>query len=692
MFDRLPDAIVCRAVRRMLLAVLALAPLSVAHAGDGICPAGATGFVLAADAPPCVPAPAGVVAWYRLEGDTSDAKGGAAGTPSGATFTEGLAGQALSFDGNDYVQIPRSIQDDFTIEFWVNTTYVGNGTNQWWNGAGLVDSDIPFANDDFGVSLGQGKVLFGTGKPDVTIRSGVIADGLWHHVAATRKRSTGALNLYVDGALVASGTGGTQSLSAATSLRIGSLQTGGPYFRGKLDEVTLYGRDLSAAEVATIHQAGAGGKCPPPECVAPPANQVLWLRAEGNPDDEAAGHVGNAWDTTYVAGKTGQAFSFDGSGAFDYVMAADAPDLRPTSFTIEAWIRVTGPEAGRDGFVVTKATNALNTSSYFIHVGTSALSAGIGNMDGHQTITWLGFNPGPDEWHHVAYAVDGVKKTQTLYLDGTELMRSEATLAIDYSSEPLVVGALVLDYPPFWPPPVDSPFHGDVDELAMYDRALTAEEIASLYRADAAGKCLGDLKPDPISFPTKLGVQAGTPVKSVLATVCGLERPVLMTLSGDGTTASSVNGGSFSKEARKVGNTDTIRMRVTAGPLSGAANATVGTVAVGSGRASFEVRTARDDTPDPYDFPDMTGVAADSNARSSVLKPGGFTVPLPVSVSGAASCRLAIDGQGFVTDGTIAPPQTLQLRVRSAAAAGGARTCTVSLGGVTDTFRVTTAP
>jgi len=71
--------------------------------------------------------------------------------------------------------------------------------------------------------MGQGKLMFGTGSPNVTITSpSTYNDGNWHNVIATRTKATGALRMYVDGILVASGTGGTNTLNLPGNLYIGN--------------------------------------------------------------------------------------------------------------------------------------------------------------------------------------------------------------------------------------------------------------------------------------------------------------------------------------------------------------------------------------------------------------------------------------------------------------------------------------
>jgi hypothetical protein len=146
--------------------------------------------------------------------------------------------------------------DDFTVAMWVKTTdTAGSAGAQWWNGKGLVDGEVGGGGADWGTALVDGKFVIGIGSTggDSTFASSVnINDGTWHHVAATRNNSSGAVAVYVDGILRGSGTGATGSRTFPSSLRIGSLQTGNNFLNGTLDDVRLYDRVLTAGEIAAL--------------------------------------------------------------------------------------------------------------------------------------------------------------------------------------------------------------------------------------------------------------------------------------------------------------------------------------------------------------------------------------------------------------------------------------------------------
>ena len=218
-------------------------------------PQSVTTFVLNNVAPPT--ATSSRRAWYRLEGDATDASGnGNDGTVSGATFVAGkLGAYAAQFNGtSSYLQIPPVISNSFTISFWLKTTDTGGGS-QWWAGKGLVDGEVQGTADDFGVSLVGGSAALGIGNPDTTITTtNAVNDGQWHHIAATRDVNSGQMLIYVDGALQASGVGPTGTRTAPPALRLGSIQPGysGGFLNGVMDDVQLFDRVFAASEIPRL--------------------------------------------------------------------------------------------------------------------------------------------------------------------------------------------------------------------------------------------------------------------------------------------------------------------------------------------------------------------------------------------------------------------------------------------------------
>lgn len=217
--------------------------------------------------------------WRLGEASTASPMDDVSTTNNNGTYanapTGGIAGAigndpntAVRYDGiNDYSTAARQIAGDFSIELWVKSTqnFVGEvygqtPCTQWWHGAGLVDADLAGQADDFGVSMCQGKIIAGAGGAGLgevsAVSSGTYNDNLWHYVVVTRTQATGALAIYVDGALVGSTTGNTRLLDDQTQLNFGRMGFGGNYFAGTLDEVAVYTSVLTPATIGNHYQLG----------------------------------------------------------------------------------------------------------------------------------------------------------------------------------------------------------------------------------------------------------------------------------------------------------------------------------------------------------------------------------------------------------------------------------------------------
>jgi hypothetical protein len=120
---------------------------------------------------------------------------------------------------------------------------------------------MPGVVNDFGITLIGNNAAFGVGNPDTTITTtSAINDGTWHHIAATRDSVSGVMNLYLDGTRQAYATGPAGTRAAAPNLRIGALQTliAGAFLTGTIDDVQIFSRVFSAAEVPSLRNHPPG--------------------------------------------------------------------------------------------------------------------------------------------------------------------------------------------------------------------------------------------------------------------------------------------------------------------------------------------------------------------------------------------------------------------------------------------------
>ena len=214
-----------------------------------------------------------VAAWGFNEGagpTTADASGNNnTGTISGATWsTQGRFGGALTFDGtNDVVVVANAPSLNLTTAMTLSAWVMPTGANGGWRTILQREVDAYFLNAATGTGTrrpGGGGTF--SGSTNFVRGPGTLPLNVWTYVALTWDGAQ--LRLYVDGALVttAARTGVLQSVT--TPLRIGGNVPYGEFFQGRLDEIRIYNRALSVAEL----QADAAtpvGTAPTPDGTAP---------------------------------------------------------------------------------------------------------------------------------------------------------------------------------------------------------------------------------------------------------------------------------------------------------------------------------------------------------------------------------------------------------------------------------------
>ena len=168
---------------------------------------------------------------------------------------------ALSFDGvDDFVRVLRQVQDDFTLEAWMSTVTSRSGSN-FYDGLGVVYADVSGSASDFGTSIVNGKLAFGT-VDNTILSTTTVTSGAWVHMAAVRVRSTGTMRVVINGVEESTTTGNsTATLTAPASIDIGGNTIDSRYFKGKLDEIRIWNVARTTAQIAaTMKMRLTGGE------------------------------------------------------------------------------------------------------------------------------------------------------------------------------------------------------------------------------------------------------------------------------------------------------------------------------------------------------------------------------------------------------------------------------------------------
>lgn len=211
--------------------------------------------------------PAGAIAIYELNNTATDISAnsynGSLASTSAVTNRFSNSNSATAFTaGSSAGTLPlalvTAVSDDFSVGFWFRTTMTASSSSQWYGGNALVDAEVCGGTADWGTALiDGGKVCFGIGNPDITVKStvGGYNDGNWHFVTATRNKTSGTIILYMDGVQVATSSGTTTtSLTAPNSIRLGSNPCAPTcVYTGDLDDMVFYNRVLSSTEVTNLY-------------------------------------------------------------------------------------------------------------------------------------------------------------------------------------------------------------------------------------------------------------------------------------------------------------------------------------------------------------------------------------------------------------------------------------------------------
>ena len=196
----------------------------------------------------------GLVAYFPLDGNGTDLISGANGTIYGATPAEnrwGDSSKAYSFDGtDDYIEVPFQSTystDAFSFSLWVKPTATSSQHTSPLTFRASTRGHILYKTpqNNWGAWVGTG----GSWAENVL---GQIEVGNWQFIASTY--ASGSYKGYLDGDLVAT-ISPSFSKNTSSPLRIGAGKTEGSpdfFFAGVVDEVRLYNRALSAAEVQQL--------------------------------------------------------------------------------------------------------------------------------------------------------------------------------------------------------------------------------------------------------------------------------------------------------------------------------------------------------------------------------------------------------------------------------------------------------
>ncbi|MFH1423487.1 MAG: LamG-like jellyroll fold domain-containing protein [Candidatus Nealsonbacteria bacterium] len=361
----------------------------------------------------------------------------------GITPIAGISGQALYFDGADDYMNVGDVGNVRTIEFWINDANTADGVLELINNASYVSI--------------SGSAITATGftSPAIYINgssaSASLASG-WNHVVVTDTADV-----------------------AAASFLIGEADT--DYISGLIDEVRIYNRALSADEVKQHYDQTKRNFV-----VASSVPNNWWTDGlvsywsfDGQYTTSTAGTRGvststNKWGTfnngiTMTGGISGQAIYCDGVDDDSSNVTIPATGMTTVNGTISFWFN-TKTTSGIGKYIFGGIGASIQRIYFYIPVSTTVINFALSNPEqsiGRYTIK-------ANEWYHIAGTWNGTHAA--LYVNGEVASTSDFTGLL---SVPTTMNVCIDSAS-------SGAYTGSVDEVRLYNRKLSADEIMMQYR------------------------------------------------------------------------------------------------------------------------------------------------------------------------------------------------------------------
>jgi hypothetical protein len=365
-----------------------------------------------------------------------------------------------------------NVNSSFSLAAWVKLSTSGQDNAVYDSG---TQSERWFVQIESG-----GKIDFVERNIADNLSNTVLTPNVWHHIAIVKSGDSGTnLTLYLNG--VADGTASVGSVAAPSGeKRIGNwTENNDQVFNGSIDEVRLYSRALGAGEVAALYAAGATERR-----AAPELGMIGYWSFDDATGTKATDFSGNGSigtltnmdaSTDWVVGKRGKALDFDGSD--DYVSAVNSTSITSAQTSVSLWVKVAAyPQANPRLIEIQDGSS----SAQIIRDGTS------GQWVTKHSQFQSGFNgtqwgvPVVGTWQHIVVVWDSVGNTTQFYLNGVaQDGTANGNIGIGNQANAVYIGSRSdLNATTF--------FDGIIDEVRIYNRALSLSEVSALYQLSSA--------------------------------------------------------------------------------------------------------------------------------------------------------------------------------------------------------------
>jgi len=413
-----------------------------------------------------------VALWHFNEGSgttLTDASGnGHHGTINGATWANGIEGNALSFDGaSDYVEtignLPAFGNNPVSLEAWAYL--VGDPANK---DHFIIEIGNDASLQEFGISTWSGgsspKGEFLVANFGANLESNIFPRmGNWYYLAATWDGTTASL--YVNGLLATSSTWNARNFPGTHAVIGRHIQQSNHYWNGKLDEIRISNISRTASEISSHWEANKEKA----------TLVAYWDFNDGAgitlTDKSIYGNNGVITGATWVDGIEGKALNFNGTSDYVEIVENGSLDIL-NEITISAWVNFDVVDSGSvgtwdstDNGIISKQQAYYLTEAYTATANLTVNGGGSANVTEGKT----NLNGFLGQWIHIAGTING--NMGKIYVNGALDSSFTNSSLLTESDSAVRIGWV--SYSRY--------LDGQIDEIKIYNRALNSTEIQYLF-------------------------------------------------------------------------------------------------------------------------------------------------------------------------------------------------------------------
>lgn len=295
-----------------------------------------------------------------------------------------------------------------------------------------------------------------------------LVPGTWTHVVAVH--GTVQDKIFINGVLAASKDVGAPLHHTTHPLGIGwDPIDKGSYINGDMDDVQLYNTELTDQEVADLYAAQSVAPVFPGDLVA---DYALNANAKDDSPYHNTGTIAGATASSDRFGRSNHSMNFNGAAG---ITADNAPQLNSPLASVSFWVNPNTLPASGEAYLLSfggwQERWKISLPSHGKAVWTTHATSCCSDLDAGDANALV-----PGTWTHMVMVHDGVK--DYIYVNGVLANSKDAAGDLSTTVHPLGIG--------FDPIDVANYFDGAMDDVQLYQTALTDVEVAALYAAQAA--------------------------------------------------------------------------------------------------------------------------------------------------------------------------------------------------------------